>query len=210
MEVDAISLKRSSGSCSSEEENLQLCSRGKRRATAAACTARPEPQPQEIQAFLAAQGLSAPQLCGRHEWHCLAELNLLLASFQHAFPELTLLQARAFCRASKPTLLAQLAGAAGAAGGTGALAAAAAVLEGWADCSDVSLSLLELALPPFLACWAAKWTGGGAPPASLRLAEIRGYGHAPRAILAASTCYNLGQPAISSQAPARTIFIPLL
>lgn len=147
----------------------------------------------------------------------LAELNVLLQAYQHLFAEVHLYDQQVFGRASAACTFAQLEShASRSTQPTAVLPATRAVLDACGDCHEVCLTLMELATPPFLAAWAAKWAAaaGGADGSRctggrLGLVVLEGWREGP-AVLRASTVYNLGRPACATAAPSTTIYIPLL
>lgn len=78
-----------------------------------------------------------------------------------------------------------------------------------AACPEATISQVTLRCPGYLASWAARWLPGGSDggaPARLRLLVLQGY--RPGGVLRATTCYNLGLPAICSSPATSTIYVP--
>ncbi|GAB4820461.1 hypothetical protein N2152v2_007507 [Parachlorella kessleri] len=196
-----------------QEEEQQQENTGKRSASSGSAAAA-----NDAYKYLLSNSLDNLLQQGKRErnfWLCMAELNVLLRAFQHTFTLITRLEYRCFSRNSKSSAFEALAWALGCRLPSQLqqnqhLQALYTVLEAaCADCTEVCLSQLTIAVPAWLEPWAQNWLPDGCGGAARRvtLSVVQAYQAAP-APLRASAVYNLGQPVITTAAPHKTLYIP--
>lgn len=131
-----------------------------------------------------------------------------MLGFQFELAGLEVLACKPASRRPKDTALESFAWARGCSSSNPQLGALRLLLDAaCCDCSEACIDELTLLAPPWLEGWVRRWVPGGCRRVSLVV--LQAYSAVP-VPLRASHVYNIGRPAITSSAPAKTVYLPWL